>query len=64
MKRHQLVKRSDDNIETFTKRFNLYLEETKPLIDYYKNDNCLYVVDGSSDKMTIFNRIVEILTNK
>lgn len=60
----QLVKRSDDNIETFTKRFNLYLEETKPLIDYYKNDNCLYVVDGSSDKMTIFNKIVEILTNK
>ena len=31
---------------------------------YYKNDNCLYVVDGSSDKMTIFNKIVEILTNK
>lgn len=57
----KLIKRDDDNIETFTKRFNLYLEETKPLLDYYKQKNCFYRVDGCNNKETIFNQIVQIL---
>lgn len=62
--RVQLVKRDDDNIETFTKRFNLYLEDTKPLIDYYKQKGCLYEVDGCANKEIIFNSIMEILLDK
>lgn len=59
-----LVKRDDDNIETFSKRFNLYLEKTKPLIDYYKQKNMLYVVNGNDTKENIFNQIVTLLANK
>lgn len=32
---HTLKVRSDDSMETFVNRFDTYLKETKPLIDYY-----------------------------
>ena len=32
-----LVQRADDNEETFTKRFEEYINKTMPLYDYYKN---------------------------
>lgn len=60
----QLVKRNDDNLETFTKRFDLYLEETKPLINYYKQKGCLYEINGNVNKEIIFNAIKEILFKK
>lgn len=32
---HELVQRKDDNVETVEKRFNGYIEQTSPLVDYY-----------------------------
>lgn len=37
----KLEKRNDDNEETFQKRFNIYLEKTKELLDYYDKLNLL-----------------------
>lgn len=56
-----LVKRADDNIETLEKRYTTYLEQTKPLIDYYTNKGLIYHIDSSLPKITIFKQIIDIL---
>lgn len=38
---HTLQVRSDDSVETAMARFDTYLEQTKPLIDYYKQRGIL-----------------------
>jgi adenylate kinase len=44
-----LYKRPDDNIQTLTKRLDIYNEKTAPLIEFYKNKNLLKIIDGSND---------------
>ncbi len=43
-----LVTRSDDTVETLTKRIETYEEVTKPLIEYYKERGLLKTVDSSN----------------
>lgn len=42
-----LTSRSDDNEDTFKIRFNAYIENTEPLLDYYKELGILNVIDNS-----------------
>ena len=42
-----LTSRSDDTEETFKIRFNAYIENTEPLLDYYKELGILNVIDNS-----------------
>ena len=42
-----LKHRDDDKEEIIRNRFNVYHEKTEPLIDYYKEQNKLVVVDGN-----------------
>ena len=58
-----LQKRSDDNEETFNKRFDTYMLETEPVIDYYKNKNILYEVDSNLDKYEVFKNVEKIINN-
>lgn len=55
----ELSKRNDDNEETFNKRFDTYINETKPLLDYYKDR--LYIIDSSLSKYEIFKQIENII---
>lgn len=57
-----LSKRNDDNEVTFDKRFDTYLLETKPLLDYYKDK--LYIIDSSLNKYEIFKQIENIIGAK
>ena len=57
----ELSKRNDDNEETFEERFNTYLKETEPLINYYENKGCLYRVNSGVRKERIFEEIVRII---
>lgn len=57
----ELNKRKDDNEETFTKRFDTYLEKTAPLIEYYKNKGLLYNVLTQQNKEDTFKLIEEVL---
>lgn len=41
----ELVSRTDDNEESFKVRFDTYLENTKPLLDYYKDRGKLVIID-------------------
>lgn len=58
---HNLIKREDDNEESFEKRYDIYIKETQPLIDYYKEKNKLYEIDGNLDKKEIFGKICSII---
>lgn len=57
----ELVKRADDNADSFEVRFEGYLAKTEPLIEYYQNKNILYRVDSSLGKDMTFNKIEDIL---
>ncbi len=57
----RLYQRNDDNITSFKNRYNLYLEKTKPLLDYYRKKGILYVVNGDDTVINIANNIEAIL---
>ena len=56
-----LYKRSDDNEESFKIRYETYLEQTEPLIEYYKNKNILYYINSDSKEKMLEE--VEVLLN-
>ncbi|MGM0396299.1 MAG: adenylate kinase [Bacillota bacterium] len=50
----ELYQRDDDNEETVTTRINVYMEQTEPLIDYYKKQGLLLDVDGTKKIDEVF----------
>lgn len=56
-----LVKRSDDNSETFSTRYDVYYKNTAPLIEYYEKKGILYKVDSGKGKETVFKVIEKIV---
>ena len=57
----KLVKRADDNEETYMERYNTYLEKTAPLIEYYEKLGVVKYVDGNKGKDFTHEQIVKIL---
>lgn len=57
----ELYARSDDNEETFSVRYEEYLAQTSPLIDYYREKGNLYDIDSTASKEDTFKQIEEIL---
>ena len=57
----KLVLRDDDKPETVKKRLEVYHQQTKPLIDYYRKAGVLAEVDGTVDMEAVFQAIVKIL---
>ena len=57
----ELYQRSDDNEETVSKRIEVYLNETQPLIDYYKRQDILLTIDGEQDIKKVFQDIEKAL---
>ncbi len=56
-----LYQRNDDNLESFQNRYQIYLEKTGPLIDYYDKKHVLYRIDGNKEIDVIFQEIVAVL---
>lgn len=52
-----LYQRSDDNEETVGKRIQVYLDQTSPLIDYYKKQAILVDIDGRQAIDKVFEDI-------
>ena len=61
-KRKVLEKRPDDDANTILKRYDVYMETTKPVLDYYSSGNNFYEIDGSEEIEVISSKIAEILT--
>lgn len=59
----KLIKRVDDNAEAFIVRYDSFLNNTKILIDYYKDKNKLHIVDVNRNINNIFEDISEIVAN-
>jgi len=52
-----LIKRKDDDYKTILKRFDLYMEETAPLIEYYKSKEGFCEIDGNKEIKQIYQQI-------
>ena len=46
-KRKILEKRSDDDLNTIIKRYDTYMETTKPVLDFYSKNSNFYQLDGT-----------------
>ena len=60
-KRKILEKRSDDDSETILKRYDAYMETTKPVLDYYSAKSNFKEIDGSLKIDEITSKISNIL---
>ena len=61
-KRKFLEKRSDDNLATILKRYDTYMETTKPVLDFYSKKSNFYEIDGDAKIAEISSKIEQILT--
>ena len=57
----KLYQRSDDNLEAFETRYQMYEEKTQPIIDYYKKKNVLIEIDGNDSVENIFVKIDNVI---
>lgn len=57
----EVYQRNDDKEETIKKRLEVYNQQTEPLINYYKEKNILFEVDGAKTVDLIEQEIQEIL---
>lgn len=56
--------RTDDNVESFKKRFELYLNNTKDLLEYYRSNNKeIVIINGVDTPMNIFKQIEKVIND-
>lgn len=58
----ELYQRSDDTVETAQRRLDVYVRETKPLKEYYREAGLFIEINGMRDISEIQNEIVSILS--
>ena len=52
-----IEKRSDDDLDTFIKRYDTYMATTKPVLNFYSKNPNFYEIDGSSEIAQITAKI-------
>ena len=60
-KRKILEKRSDDDLDTILKRYDTYIETTKPVLDYYSQNSNFHEIDGTLEIDQITSKIEAFL---
>ncbi len=60
-KRKILEKRSDDDSVTILKRYDIFMKETKPVLDFYSSHKGFHEIDGSLEIDEITGKIGHIL---
>lgn len=53
----ELYQRADDNDETVSKRIQVYLDETKPLVEYYSKQGVVASINGDQSIDKVFEDI-------
>ena len=61
-KRKILEKRSDDDLNTILKRYDTYMDTTRPVLDFYSSRSYFYEIDGSEKIEVISSKIEQIIT--
>lgn len=59
----KLYQREDDNPETVANRLNVNVKQSKPILEYYDNENVLKNIDGSKDINEVTTNVIDILEN-
>ena len=54
-----LVSRNDDNLDTYLKRYDTFIKETKPLVDFYKDK--VITIENNSTLEDMFMKVDHIL---
>ena len=57
----ELLGRSDDNEESFKVRFDTYINNTKPLLDFYKNEGKLVIIDKINTPNETFGEVKKVI---
>ena len=57
----ELYQRADDNVETMTNRLNVYVESTRPLIEYYKAAGVYTEIDGRQSIDKVSEDLISVL---
>jgi adenylate kinase len=57
----ELVQRPDDSLDVVKNRFKAYHEQTKPVVDYYKNNNTVYDIDANRGVDEVSNLVFDNL---
>jgi adenylate kinase len=60
-KRKILEKRSDDDLNTILKRYDTYMETTRPVLDFYSKNKNFIEIDGAAEIEAITGKIDDIL---
>jgi adenylate kinase len=60
----EVVQRDDDRPEAISRRLALYEEQTRPLLDYYAQQNLLLSVDGALSTQAVFDQIVGVIDRR
>lgn len=56
-----LYQRKDDTVEEFEVRYQIYLDETLPVIEHYQNENIVYDVNALQKTDEVFEDILNAL---
>ena len=56
-KRKILENRSDDELDTILKRYDTYMETTRPVLDFYSKNPNFHEIDGTCEIEQITNKI-------
>ena len=57
----QLHQRTDESREVVMERLNIYEEETKPVVDFYRNEGILVDIDATQDTDAVVAQCVKAL---
>ena len=60
-KRKTLEQRLDDDSGTILKRYDTYMETTRPVLDFYSKNSNFYEIDGTQEIDQITSKINDIL---
>ena len=60
-KRKEIEKRSDDDLKIILKRYDTYMQTTKPVLDYYSKNSNFYEIDGTQEIDKITSKIETFL---
>ncbi|MCK4599792.1 adenylate kinase [Candidatus Bipolaricaulota bacterium] len=58
----ELFQRDDDRPEVVDNRYDVYMQATAPLVDFYRERGLLREVDGAQPTAVVLNRIMDLLS--
>lgn len=63
MFRHKIYTRDDDKLEVIEKRLATYVEQTAPVVEFYKKSGKLITINGNQSIDKVYGEIKKALSN-